>query len=140
VVWDYHVILLLRPRQGFNENGRTMSWVYDFDTTLPVPCPGQAYFTMTFPTDIVTQYESRFRVVPVTQFLQHFASDRSHMILKLTPDMTQLTYVSPPPLYKPLCGPLAAEKGVKNNLMSHFVCIDDGGYGNVVGIYQVRHM
>jgi N-terminal glutamine amidase len=46
VVWDYHVILLLRPRQGeesteFNENDRTMSWVYDFDTTLPVPCPGQ---------------------------------------------------------------------------------------------------
>jgi len=45
VVWDYHVVLLLRPRQGveestgFNEND--MSWVYDFDTTLPVPCPGQ---------------------------------------------------------------------------------------------------
>lgn len=42
VVWDYHVVLLLRPRQAaLNENGRTMSWVYDFDTILPVPCPGQ---------------------------------------------------------------------------------------------------
>ena len=47
VVWDYHVVLLLRPRQTveesakFNENDGTISWVYDFDTTLPVPCPGQ---------------------------------------------------------------------------------------------------
>ena len=40
-VWDYHVVLLLRPRQESAEYDRTMSWVYDFDTILPVPCPGQ---------------------------------------------------------------------------------------------------
>ncbi|KAF8803507.1 hypothetical protein BYT27DRAFT_7195342 [Phlegmacium glaucopus] len=145
VLWDYHVVLLLRPRQGVEEsmgfNDHDMSWVYDFDTTLPVPCPGQAYFDMTFPSkDLVFQYESRFRVVPAAQFLQHFASDRSHMLKKSgsTSDMTQQSgaYLSPPPLYKPLCGPSAAERGVENNLMSHFVSmtpidnIDD--YGKVL--------
>jgi sulfur relay (sulfurtransferase) DsrC/TusE family protein len=53
---------------------------------------------MTFPLGLVFQYErylfephmeiisclndvfSKFRVVPVDQFLQHFASDRSHMV------------------------------------------------------------
>jgi hypothetical protein len=56
VIWDYHVVLLLRPRQGsgveesteFNEKDRTRNWVYDFDTILPVPCPGQgkSYFLL----------------------------------------------------------------------------------------------
>ena len=54
VIWDYHVVLLLRPRQGvegttdFIEKDRARSWVYDFDTTLPVPCPGQgkSYFLL----------------------------------------------------------------------------------------------
>ena len=49
VVWDYHVVLLLRPRKGvdseLNENDRTTSWVYDFDTILPVPCPGEGKFS-----------------------------------------------------------------------------------------------
>lgn len=47
VLWDYHVILVLRPRRSasligqspfeFETEGR-LSWVYDFDTRLPIPC------------------------------------------------------------------------------------------------------
>jgi len=50
VVWDYHVILLLRPqlqngnwmKAGYDFEDRMdahMGFVYDFDTTLPVPSP-----------------------------------------------------------------------------------------------------
>ena len=94
---------------------------------------------------------SKFRVVPVAQFLQHFASDRSHMVcfqlavylrslnyLKLVKTPGPPAYLSPPPLYKPICGPLAAEEGVENNLMSHFVCMSsDGYYGRVLDRAEV---
>jgi len=43
VVWDYHVILLLRPQlQNGDFEDRMdahMGFVYDFDTTLPIPSP-----------------------------------------------------------------------------------------------------
>lgn len=43
VVWDYHVILVLRPRrkEHTKETGHPEmhSWVYDFDTTLGLPHP-----------------------------------------------------------------------------------------------------
>lgn len=51
----------------------------------------------------------------------------------------QLTYLSPPPLYKPLCGPSAAEKGVEHNLMSHFVCMRATEYGQVLDRTEMRH-
>lgn len=60
---------------------------------------------------------------------------RSLNYLKLvkTPGLPGTAYLSPPPLYEPICGPLAAEKGVENNLMSHFVCMSsDGYYGRVL--------
>jgi len=42
VVWDYHVVLLLtsRGREKIDQ-----SWIYDFDTILPMPCPAQGYVT-----------------------------------------------------------------------------------------------
>ena len=59
--------------------------------------------------------------------------------LAKTPGLS--AYLSPPPLYKPICGPLAAEKGVEDNLMSQFVCMSsDGYYGRVLdraGIEQL---
>jgi hypothetical protein len=48
-------------------------------------------------------------------------------------------YSSPPPLYKPICGPLAAERGVENNLMSDFVCMSsDGYYGRVLDKAEIE--
>ena len=44
-MWDYHVVLVLRPRAVLSENvpsgGETTedtAWVYDFDSRLPLPC------------------------------------------------------------------------------------------------------
>ena len=103
-------------------------------------------------TWLVWSMFSKFRIVPVTQFLQHFASDRSHMVcfstrrllrwlnyLKLVKTPGPPTYLSSPPLYKPICGPLAAEGGVVNNLMSHFVCMSsDGYYGSVLDRTEIE--
>lgn len=44
VVWDYHVVLVLRPRlmrTNASSNGETTeadAWVYDFDSRGPLPC------------------------------------------------------------------------------------------------------
>ena len=43
IVWDYHVVLALRPRYSSQDDGddggssHTASWIYDFDTTLNLP-------------------------------------------------------------------------------------------------------
>jgi hypothetical protein len=50
VVWDYHVVLILRLRSEHAAGSQTAdpanaperdikTWVYDFDTHLPKPCP-----------------------------------------------------------------------------------------------------
>ena len=58
---------------------------------------------------------------------------RSLNYLKLVKTAEQLAYLSPPPLYKPIRGPLAAEEDVENNLMTHFVSMSsDGYYGRVL--------
>ena len=44
VVWDYHVILVLRPRllrklaSAHGEMAEADAWIYDFDTRCPLPC------------------------------------------------------------------------------------------------------
>jgi len=57
IVWDYHVVLVLKsstlPRTGSNDAStpepNSMSWVYDFDTRLPIPCSVHDYMMKTFP-------------------------------------------------------------------------------------------
>jgi N-terminal glutamine amidase len=64
---------------------------------------------------------------------------RSLNYLKLVKTPGLAAYLSPPPLYKPICGPLAAEEGVENNLMSHFVCMtSDGYYGRVLDRTEIE--
>ncbi|EAU88229.2 hypothetical protein CC1G_03901 [Coprinopsis cinerea okayama7 len=62
VLWDYHVILILQPRVDSDLDERrelrgNASWAYDFDTRLPIPCPWEDYLEMTFPKDLLTEYE-----------------------------------------------------------------------------------
>ncbi|OCH90302.1 hypothetical protein OBBRIDRAFT_812793 [Obba rivulosa] len=91
VVWDYHVILILQPREPCrhrNEASEDGAWVYDFDTRLPNPCRWIDYMYGTFPyafdgrlaAQVPQQFHSLFRIVPEEIFLAHFASDRSHMV------------------------------------------------------------
>jgi len=98
VIWDYHVVLLLRERQG------TAAWLYDWDTTLPKPSSLQNYLTQTFALDLLPE---------------------SHMLRDIQDDETgMLIYMSPPPEYPPLAGAKARERGITNNLMESFVRMD----------------
>jgi hypothetical protein len=48
-----------------------------------------------------------------------------------------LAYWSPPPEYEPICGELAREAGVKNNLVERFVAMDGGGEEAVASLGEV---
>ncbi|ORY98449.1 N-terminal glutamine amidase-domain-containing protein [Syncephalastrum racemosum] len=76
VVWDYHVFLLYMAP---DEN---TSYVYDFDTTLPFPCRADQYCFQSLRPDfqLPTCFERYFRLIPAKAYLEHFASDRSHML------------------------------------------------------------
>ncbi|RIB24802.1 N-terminal glutamine amidase-domain-containing protein [Gigaspora rosea] len=77
VIWDYHVILLLK------ENDETLnkkrSWIYDFDTTLSFPCDFETYARESLPLVDLPEYHRKYRIVSSETFLRMFASDRSHM-------------------------------------------------------------
>ncbi|TFK55213.1 hypothetical protein OE88DRAFT_1015972 [Heliocybe sulcata] len=167
VVWDYHVILLLRPWQAKNETADrkgAASWVYDFDTQLPTPCTAQEYIAWTFPIhgQLPEEYQSFFRVIPAPTYLSNFASDRSHMLgddhddvsiynpegrdhgnpntdmPSLVKEREDARYISPPPGYPAICGPRAKEKGVKTNLMEAFVRMNNTGCRTECKIEEVE--
>lgn len=176
VIWDYHVILLLQRRSlsdktvdGGSLATRSLSapdilsasdsesLVYDFDSYLPSPCPWKEYLTLTFPPQILPEYQSSFRVVGEQMYLENFVSDRSHMLIEdardvegdsldasydslpsnilppgeTAPNSDKATYSAPPPSYPPIRGTSMIESSVKTNLMSQFVSME-GGFGIVV--------
>ncbi|KAL5511532.1 hypothetical protein ACEPAH_4749 [Sanghuangporus vaninii] len=165
VVWDYHVILALKPRVSRTSAGREFGhddelvsmpvltgspiWIYDLDTRLDVPCRWEDYVKRTFPYStpeaaedgwtIPDTYWSHFRVVEGEEFLECFASDRSHM---LVPGSDPPHYHSPEPPYPPIVGTKAAALGRTNNLMSHFVCMDveNREIGRVLTLEQVKEL
>ncbi|CAO3633934.1 unnamed protein product [Cunninghamella blakesleeana] len=93
VVWDYHVVLLVKDTQKEDEN-KNDYYIYDFDTMLPFPTLFQDYIEESFRPDfpILDTYKRCFRKVPAKAYLTYFASDRSHMIHKGY-------YRAPPPKY-----------------------------------------
>lgn len=66
VWWDYHVILLVQTHRWF---------VWDLDTTLPLPVDVDEYLAQTFrlPDDLI------FRLMDADYYRKAFSSDRSHM-------------------------------------------------------------
>jgi len=71
VIWDYHVILMLRIKQSV--------CVFDFDSRLSFPSSINDYFQNSLPDNIKTEYQSQYRIISANNYLQHFYSDRSHM-------------------------------------------------------------
>jgi hypothetical protein len=67
-------------------------WVYDLDTTIkPFPCPMRLYALQALRAHLAPskgpaarRRERLFRVVGARAFLEHFASDRSHMLAPLS--------------------------------------------------------
>ncbi|KAG1768295.1 N-terminal glutamine amidase-domain-containing protein [Suillus occidentalis] len=141
VIWDYHAVLVLRSRLGsrcrlFNTTPsiEEETWIYDFDSILEMPSGWEVYVRKTFPpdSDLPSQYRSLFRVVSGEEYLHYFASDRSHMLSPAA--NSSIEYISPPPPYPIICGPMAAVHGFTNNLMTHFVSMESTseGYGTVM--------
>lgn len=73
IVWDYHVLTL--------QLSDSQCLVWDLDTTLPFPCSLTDYTkTALRPLTVAhTVYERLYRVVKADDYLQFFASDRTHM-------------------------------------------------------------
>mmetsp|Transcript_54297 Transcript_54297/g.131736 ORF Transcript_54297/g.131736 Transcript_54297/m.131736 type:complete len:335 (-) Transcript_54297:43-1047(-) len=132
VFWDYHVILVERRRrrteatapnnnstaETTTEEQRTSSttttipsslsssssYVWDIDSLLPCPCPIEEYLEASFSnhTNWPSKYRPFFRVVDAELYIQHFSSDRSHMINQQTGEWS-----APPPTYDCIISNLA---------------------------------
>ncbi len=74
VVWDYHVVLKF-------EHSKSDVYIMDFDSKLPFATPIDQYLAYTFPltTSLSSPFQFFIRSVPLTAYLDHFHSDRSHM-------------------------------------------------------------
>lgn len=125
VVWDYHVIALLRHKSVW--------YVVDLDTKIgqslcPAPSEplmavrGDLYFRAALYPQAIHQKLTSInlrraefsaakvlvRVVPALEFLTTFRSDRSHMLVKkgggrvVSENLKSDDYVKPPPLYPPI--------------------------------------
>jgi hypothetical protein len=117
VIWDYHVILLMR---------REIAWrVLDPDSALPTPAPVAPYLEATFPLLPArwARHRPSFRLVPAADYRRELRSDRSHM---RAPDGS---WLSPPPP-----GPCIGEG---TNLMC-FVDTDADFLGEVCDLEGLR--
>jgi hypothetical protein len=58
------------------------SAIYDFDTVLPFPSPSDIYVMETFKPNLMLkeEYQACFRLISANKYLNHFQSDRSHMV------------------------------------------------------------
>ncbi len=72
VLWDYHVMALA----AWHPDGML---AFDLDSLLAFPCPASIWLERSCPPDLLPGHEGFFRVLPASQYLDSFASDRSHM-------------------------------------------------------------
>jgi len=119
--WDYHVILLsihcskttnsiatyrttashtqTPPQKPQTQQQQQLllqrqAWIYDFDSTLPFPCPFQQYIQESFSYSFPLHLQPLFRIVSANSYLQHFYSNRMHMY-----DTITQAWLQTPPLY-----------------------------------------
>lgn len=119
VVWDYHVIAIVRRE-------RMEAW--DPDTRLGMPLPLEAYLAGTWPSGAPTAppFAPRFRLVPSDVFSATFCTDRSHMS---TPE----GWLHPPPSWPPP----RPDGATPSNLM-RFIDLADPIAGEVLDLPQLR--
>ena len=120
VVWDYHVVLLVRRGQ----------WqVWDLDTRLEMPSAIEPYVQGTFPArlSVPTELRPAFRVIEAERFVREFASDRSHM-RSPTGD-----WLEPPPPW-----PMIMRDGVTSNLAAFIDVTGEEVPGEVLDLAELR--
>ena len=103
VVWDYHVLAM-----GCTPAGEAV--IFDLDSSLPFPCSVVLWTQRALLVDSdmckSQQLKRQWRVVQASQFLAHFASDRSHMIKEVTVnEQVRYEWSSPPPPYNCISTP-----------------------------------
>ncbi|CAL1385090.1 unnamed protein product [Linum trigynum] len=110
VLWDYHVILIQRKRDG-DDDETSSTLVWDMDSSLPFPSPLDSYLSETTrPSfELFSDFLRFYRVVHAPVFLRGFASDRSHM------KDSAGNWNAQPPAYEPI----TAEDGTVNNLKEY---------------------
>ncbi|GAA5992787.1 hypothetical protein JCM5350_002266 [Sporobolomyces pararoseus] len=148
VIWDYHVIAIAAYRQG----GEEKLVVIDRDSKLGEMVDLEEYVERTFYPSLFREeildpaLESRIRVIPGINFLENFASDRSHMLRAIEKPLgaqvknvrETFEYIHPPPPYPPIRGSNAFRNGELDNLWSKFLDMRMGddeqgkGYGQVL--------
>ena len=106
VFWDYHVFVIRnRERIGYQQTTSLEVEVLDVDTWLPFPCLVGEYLEESFPyaknAKLDPRYLPIFRVIPATQHLLHFYSDRMHMV-------KDGKWSAPPPKYQPILNGLSS--------------------------------
>jgi len=109
VVWDYHVVLFVECGQR--------PYIYDLDTRLPFPCEASYYAAQSFhPQGLIRpQFRQKFRVIPAKDFVEGFASDRTHMKVASTNK-----WLAVPPSYPCIKGVKATE----NMNLDAWICTD----------------
>ncbi len=112
VVWDYHVVLLV-------ETTGPQRWILDLDSRLGFVTPADEYVGKTFDPTFPPQYRPLFRLVPVSELLSRFSTDRRHM------RRNDGTWIHPPPPWKP---PQGAEAASPHEL-PHFLDTTHSTYG-----------
>ena len=72
ILWDYHVVLLVPGKENK---------ILDFDTTLPFCSDIKTYLSFSFLDNrlLIEQEQPLFRIVPASEYVTRFSSDRSHM-------------------------------------------------------------
>ena len=73
VIWDYHVVLMVRTDN--------VQRILDFDTLLDFDASCSDYLLNTFPVQsgLPKHYRAWVRSIPASGYLEHFYSDRTHM-------------------------------------------------------------
>ena len=73
VIWDYHVVLMVRTGN--------VQRILDFDTLLDFDASCPDYLRNTFPVQsgLPKHYRAWVRSIPASGYLKHFYSDRAHM-------------------------------------------------------------
>jgi hypothetical protein len=120
VGWDYHVVMLLRHEDD-------EPWcIGDLDTRLEFPTPVADYLRQTFVNidNMPSEYHPTFRVIPATEYVERFSSDRSHM------RSVGGGWLAPPPSWP------AIHSGPSN--LDDFINVETLGVGNVMTLDAFR--
>lgn len=129
LVWDYHVVLLDGPHRAPVDAPPYR--IFDFDTRLGFGIDAEEYLRKTFQPPGPERLRSRFRLVPVHDFLAGFSTDRRHM--RVDPQNPDSPWLQPPPPWDPPRGSGAA----RAHELPRFISMEPEGPGVTVNLDEL---